>query len=150
MSRLLLVLAASTVASFTACGGAAGPAPVDTKNDTCNFCRMSVSDPHLAAQIVAPGEEPRFFDDIGCLAGYLREHSLPARATIYVADHRTAEWVDANRAIFARSARRSTPMGSGLIAHATTASRADDGSAAGSTVVSRELALSAARAEAVR
>ena len=111
---------------------------------------MTVSDPRLAAQIVAPGEEPRFFDDIGCLAGYLQEHSLPRGAAIYVADHRTAEWVDANRAIFARTARPSTPMGSGLIAHASTASQADDAAAAGSTNVSREFALGVARGEVVR
>ena len=31
-------------------------------------CRMAVSAAGVAAQVVAPGEEPRFFDDIGCLA----------------------------------------------------------------------------------
>ena len=37
----------------------------------CGYCRMIVSDQRFASQIVAPYEEPRFFDDLGCLARYL-------------------------------------------------------------------------------
>ena len=114
-----------------ACGGPAGPAALDPRHDACAWCRMTVSDRHFASQVVAPSEEPRFFDDLGCLAGWLRENRFPDGALVFVADHRTGEWVDARRAVFARAPGLATPMGSNLVAHADTASRAADAAAAG-------------------
>jgi copper chaperone NosL len=150
VTRCRVVIVACAIGSLIACARTTKPAPFDPHNDACSFCRMSVSDPHLAAQLTAPGEEPHFFDDIGCLGSYLLEHTVPQDGIIYVADHRTGEWVDANRAIFSRIVRTSTPMGSGLIAHATTTSRTEDVGASGSIIVSREVALGRQPVEAVR
>lgn len=134
-------VSAALVAAGIACSQAVPPpATLDTKNDTCSVCRMTVSDRHLAAQILERGEEPRFFDDLGCLAKFLDEHQL-RDAVVYVADHRTGEWTPAASAVYSRLARASTPMASGLIAHATLESRADDGAAAGSALVDAQTAL---------
>ena len=116
------------VSVAAACGGGTpGPATLDPRHDACRACRMTVSDPRTAAQIVAPGEEPMFFDDIGCLAAYLRQGPPPAKGAVaYVADHRTRAWVLASRATYTRVARLETPMSSHLVAHADAASvRAD-------------------------
>ena len=138
--RNTFALAAALVVGL-ACGrGVPPPAPLDTRNDTCAFCRMTVSDRRLAAQIVVPGEEPRFFDDLGCLANFLHEHQLPD-AVVYVADHRTGEWTLSGNAVYSRLARASTPMGSGLIAHATPQSRAQDHTAGGSVPVDADVVL---------
>jgi copper chaperone NosL len=97
--------------------GAGAPAAVDVRNDACAFCRMPVSDPKLAAQLAAPSEEPRLFDDVGCLRDYLAGHpSLPARSAAYVADHATGRWVPASSAVYERCPGLQTPMGSHLIA----------------------------------
>jgi copper chaperone NosL len=93
---------------------------------------MAVSSPAFAAQIVAPGEEPLFFDDLGCLVTYLGQHtSVDARAVAYVADHRTRAWVPAAGATITRVDGLGTPMGSQLIAHASPASRDTDPAARG-------------------
>jgi copper chaperone NosL len=93
---------------------------------------MAVSSPTFAAQIVAPGEEPLFFDDLGCLVTYLGQHpSVDARAVAYVADHRTRAWVPAAGATITRVDGLGTPMGSHLIAHASPASRDTDPAARG-------------------
>jgi copper chaperone NosL len=93
---------------------------------------MTVSDARTAAQIVAPGEEPMFFDDIGCLAAYLRENPRSAKGAVaYVADHRTRAWVVASRATFTRVERLETPMGSHLVAYADQASLRTDPDASG-------------------
>jgi copper chaperone NosL len=117
-------LAVLIAAAVAACGGGVpGPATLDPRHDACRSCRMTVSDPRFAAQLAAPGEDPLFFDDIGCLAAYLREAPrLPQEAVAYVADHRTREWVRASRATYTRVARLETPMGSHLVAHADPAS----------------------------
>ncbi len=123
--------------ALAACArGTAKPAPVDTRNDACAHCRMAVSDARFAAQLAAPGEEPRFFDDIGCLRGYLTKKPPLARGTVaFVADHRTREWVRASRAVITRRESLETPMASHLVAHASAASRDADAAAAGGTPV---------------
>jgi copper chaperone NosL len=132
MRRLSLVGALAL--AFAACaGGPARPAPLDTKNEACGFCRMAVSDARFAAQLVAPSEEPKFFDDIGCFAGYLKAAgaNLPPGAIGYVADHRTKAFVPAASAAYTRVDALATPMGSHLIAHADAASRDADAEARG-------------------
>ena len=109
-----------------ACGrGAEAPAAL-LPGVACSHCRMAVSDPKLAAQLVAPGEEPRFFDDIGCLAAFLREHPAGAGSAAYVADHSSGSWVAAGDAVYSRADAISTPMGSHIIAHTNDAARAAD------------------------
>ncbi len=129
LAGLLLSLGACT-------RGPVGPAPLDTRNDACAFCRMAVSDARFAAQLVAPGEEPRFFDDLGCLRDQLRRGPrLPPGTVAWVADHRTREWVRASRARYTRNPAVETPMSSHLLAHAGTASRDADPAAAGGVPV---------------
>jgi copper chaperone NosL len=120
LAALALVLAACT-------RGPPGPAALDTRNDACAQCRMAVSDARFAAQVVAPGEEPRFFDDVGCLRDWLRSGAKPPRGAVaFVADHRTKAWVRAAEAAYTRVDALETPMGSHLVAHADAASRAAD------------------------
>jgi copper chaperone NosL len=107
-----------------------GPPPaaaLDTAHESCRFCRMAISDARLAGQIVAPYEEPIFFDDIGCLRDFLAEKPvLGPHAIAYVADHLTGEWLPATRALFTRNESVETPMGSHLIAHADESARRRD------------------------
>ena len=127
--------------SLAACGGGEPqPAPLDTRNEQCASCRMAVSDARFSSQLVAPGELPRFFDDIGCLADYLKAGKAPAGAVAFVADHRTKAWIRADRAVFTRVPGLQTPMGSHVIAHADAASKdADLDARAGTPVGAREL-----------
>jgi copper chaperone NosL len=130
-------MAAVLALLVSACGtGPPGPARLDTRSDACAECRMAVSSVRFASQLVAPGEEPRFFDDLGCLAAYVRRRSsLPRRAAAYVADHRSGEWVRPGSAVFTRVPDLDTPMGSHVVAHASAASRdADPDARGGSTV----------------
>jgi len=116
--------------------GPAQPGSLDTRNDACAHCRMAVSDARFAAQLAAPGEEPRFFDDLGCLRDHLATRPRLPRGTVaFVADHRTREWVRAARALFTRRESLATPMSSHLVAHASAASRDGDPAAAGGTPV---------------
>ena len=126
------------VVLLTACGQApVVPAAIDTRHDACRFCRMTVSDLRFAAQIVAPGDEPLAFDDLGCLRDYLRGGgTMRAEAVVFVADHLTREWVRADSAVFTRVDTLATPMSSHVIAHRDKASRDRDPDARGGAAVS--------------
>ena len=127
------VLALVTVLAACAAGPPA-PADLDTKNESCAWCRMAISEAPFAGQLVAPSEEPKFFDDIGCLGHYVADSkTLPQGAVAYVADHRTRAWVRADAALYSHVPSLATPMGSHMIAHADAASREADPGAGGGT-----------------
>jgi NosL. len=111
MRSALRIAAAVSLALLSACGGGAdGPVPVDTRNDACAWCRMSVSDLRYAAQLTAPGHEPKLFDDAGCLRDWLKEPREAAAWTAWLSDHRTKEWVRATDAVLVRDPAVQTPM----------------------------------------
>jgi len=111
---------------------------------------MLVSDPRTAAQLVAPGEEPLFFDDLGCLGRYLREHPPRRGAMVYVADHRTGSWVPARQAVYVLQPAASTPMGSHLLGYGSATSRDADPVTRGGRSVPAGEVLGEAAAEATR
>jgi copper chaperone NosL len=133
--------AAVMLVAMWACGsGAPSPARLETGATACANCRMIVSDARFAAQIVAPGDEPIFFDDLMCLANHVRREAPKADAAVYVADHLTSEWVPARRAVFTRAPQAATPMGGGIIAHGgATARDRDPASRGGSDVATSEI-----------
>ena len=134
--RLRLGSVLALLATSWACGGGAPePADLDTRNEQCAGCRMAVSNPRFAAQVVAAGELPLFFDDLGCLAGFLKAGRAPAGATVFVADHLTKAWVRAERAVYTRVSGLETPMSSHLVAHGDPTSRDQDRDARGGSPV---------------
>ena len=139
--RRLTTPAVTACLALACAGGPPGPATLDVGRQPCDHCRMTVSDARFAAQIVAPGEEPLFFDDLGCLAAYLRDQTdLPPGAVAYVTDHGTGDWVPAAAAVYTRVAALATPMSSHLVAHRSEASReADPAAREGDAVGATEL-----------
>ena len=131
MRSTVFAFALLPLLALAACGGGDGPAPLDTKNEACAWCRMAVSDARFAAQLTSPGREPRFFDDLGCLRDWRKASREPGPWTAWAADHRTREWARLADAVVARSATVQTPMGSGLLSWASAASRAADPDAQG-------------------
>lgn len=133
MRRALLVGFALVALS---CSGALRPEQLEKGRDMCGLCRMPVSDPRFAAQIVVDGELPVFFDEPGCLADYVREGRAAGRGGVaFVADHRTGAWVRADQAVYTRVPDLQTPMNHHLVAHENAASRDADPAARGGRVV---------------
>jgi copper chaperone NosL len=127
MNRSAIHLVALLVVMAGCSRSAPPPATLDTAHDACQSCRMIVTDPRMASQLVAPYEEPRFFDDLGCLSGFLKAApALPKGSVVYVADHRTRAWVRWDQAVYTRVDTVSGAMGSHVVAHASVASRDAD------------------------
>jgi copper chaperone NosL len=81
---------------------------------------------------------PLFFDDPGCLAGFVKAGRVPREGVAFVADHRTGAWVRADGAVYTRVPGLATPMGSHLVAHASGASRDEDRAVSEGAPVPRE------------
>lgn len=117
---------------FVSCDGEPRPEELVKGRDLCATCRMPVSDLRFAAQITAQGELPRFFDDPGCFAEFVKTGEVREKSAIaWVADHRTGTWVRADLAVYTRVPNLATPMNHRLVAHENTASRDSDPDAKG-------------------
>jgi copper chaperone NosL len=95
-----------------------GPADLAFNSESCAFCRMVISDKRFPAQIVSPGRDPLFFDDLDCMAKHVAAHPLPKDAVVFVTDYKTSAWIRARDASFFRCANMASPMSSGVIATA--------------------------------
>lgn len=72
---------------------------------------MLVDEPRFAAEVLTRDGARLYFDDVGCLAAWLREHpGAAARAWV----DRDGTWIAASAARFSAGAR--TPMGYGFVA----------------------------------
>lgn len=119
------VVAAALLLILAACSNDPGTGPVEIKwdRDTCDRCRMVVSDPHFAAQIryFPAGRRSRVesFDDVGCAVLWLEQQTWKDDPNIefWVADFQTGDWIDARTATYVT--QNATPMEYGLGAQAT-------------------------------
>ncbi len=99
------------------CGQEDGSEPTEIHwdRDTCEYCRMVISERAFAAQMFSPADQTyRKFDDVGCLVNWLAENQSSSDRSsnrLWVADHRhidRAAWLNARLAAYL-SGRR-TPM----------------------------------------
>ena len=140
-----IVAATLTLAALllTGCDQPAGNTPVSIAwdRDTCEHCRMTISDRAYAAQAWA-GSDRRYykFDDIGCMVNWLRERGgSPEQLKLWVADHLhhdEVHWLDARTAWY-RSGLR-TPMDYGFGAMAEPAKDAVDFDTASARMLKRD------------
>ena len=96
--------------------GATEPVAIEA-NDMCSFCRMSISEKRYAAELIDEQGEVFKFDDIGCLANFIKQkrNNAPIKAT-FVMDFDRREWLKAEDAFYVRSAELKTPMNGGMAA----------------------------------
>lgn len=90
-----------------------GPLPIAWGEEACAHCRMHLSDPRYAAQLVTPDGRAVNFDDPGCLLRYVHD-THPQSAAIYFHHGSTERWLRAPAVAFSSGA--TTPMGYGLAA----------------------------------
>jgi hypothetical protein len=110
----VLFAAASLVPLALSCSrGAPAPETVPVDSVNCARCGMMISSEPQSAQWVVPGEETRFYDDIGCLAADDRPRAEGGARFVHVDG---ARWARSETAFYARPADESTPMGYGVVA----------------------------------
>lgn len=113
-------LAGLALALLAGCGGAAGaPTPIAYGRQPCDHCHMTIAEPRYAAQMVTRTGKVYAFDEVGCLALFYREATVPPAdvAALWVNDFLDpTRRLPADSAVYIRTAGLHTPMGSGLAA----------------------------------
>ena len=112
--QLVIIVLALLTASCSA--RAAGHPEIVVDHTVCSHCGMLVSEPAYAAAYHAPGQEPRVFDDIGCMLEAIR-HETASPITVWFQDAGGGGWLSADQAIFVDAPRIQTPMHGGVVAY---------------------------------
>jgi len=90
--------------------------------DMCSYCKMAISEKQYAAELVDSDGQAFKFDDIGCMANFIRTKKNTAKPVAYfVMDFNERQWIKAEDASYVRSSELRTPMNGGLIAFKTEA-----------------------------
>lgn len=111
MRRRELLLGAAGLVLF-ACTKTDEPVDPVWGKEPCVHCKMLVSDRRYAGQVVADGDR-RYFDDIGCMVGWLEGKKAER---MWVRDAALGGWLEAKSARYVEGAR--TPMDFGFEARA--------------------------------
>jgi copper chaperone NosL len=85
--------------------------------DMCAYCKMAISEKRYAAELVDSEEQAFKFDDIGCMANFVKGKKNTAKIVAYfVMDFDDRQWIKAESADYVRSSELATPMNGGIIA----------------------------------
>lgn len=115
--RLTGMLAALVIAGCTK-----APRPLVAGTDTCDFCRMTISDIRFGAELQSRTGKIHTFDAIECLASfYLDATDRDDVLGAWVTDFDGGRMVPVDSAYFLEGGRIRSPMGRSLVAFAATA-----------------------------
>lgn len=100
---------------------ACGPSeikPVDIyPEDMCSQCRMAISEPVFASEIITTDGGVFKFDDLGCLEKFQEKSGELKIAVTFVKDYETKNWLLYEHSTIVQTSLQ-TPMGSGKVAFA--------------------------------
>ncbi len=92
------------------------PREIAWGSEPCAHCHMSLMDERFAAQLRTGTGKVVVFDDVGCLAGWIRETGAPVAAAWVASYAEPREWLAADEAVYLHTDTVRTPMTSGLVA----------------------------------
>ena len=109
--RQLLALALGIVL-IAACQRGGGPRPLIVGEDSCDFCRMAISDTRYGGEVRTKTGRIVTFDAVECLSGYLAAAGDTARFDgVWVADFNGSGMVPAADAHYLLGGSLHSPMG---------------------------------------
>ncbi len=112
------ILFVTALLLFTACQSHTLEPAALAPEDMCTDCKMAISEKQFAAQYLTKDGEAVKFDDLGCLARYLKSRPQQRAdvAAFFVMDYETKQWLKAAAAFYVHSDKFQTPMQGGIAA----------------------------------
>ena len=95
--------------------GTPGPRPIKLNADECANCKMTLTNPQYAAQLITDKGKQYVFDDVKCMTDYSESNALKTNVHFYVADYcKPSEFIDPDHAILLHSDQFQSPMGGNI------------------------------------
>lgn len=110
--------------TLTACASStsaeASPPTIHYGEDVCEFCNMIISEERHAAAYITKDGQSHIFDEVGnMILGLMKNQDSSEVVAFFVHDYEQQNWLRAETANYVLSPKISTPMGSGLVAVAS-------------------------------
>ncbi|QOW11627.1 hypothetical protein Q73A0000_15225 [Kaistella flava (ex Peng et al. 2021)] len=106
--RLLL---ASSMIVLAACSKT-GPQEIAVGKDQCDNCKMTITEPKYATELITKKGRLYKFDDIACMKDYENSNAeTTGNATTYVADFPTGQFIESSTATLIKGGEIKSPMG---------------------------------------
>jgi copper chaperone NosL len=99
---------------LTSCSS--GPRPIKLGEEGCTFCKMTISDKKFGAELVTDKGKVFVYDDLHCLAEYMKQNPQNSNSDIYVAAFESGELIRSDKAVYLKSEAFKSPMGSNIAA----------------------------------
>jgi len=94
--------------------------PIQFGKDNCDFCRMTISDERFGAEIVTSKGKAYKFDDLYCLAGFLKDGKVDTtKSSYYLVDFTSHELQPASGMFILKSDALRSPMHGNMAAFTT-------------------------------
>lgn len=113
-AKIFLIL----IVSFAAVSCQSNPEPIAYGEDSCDNCKMTISDPKYGAELISNKGKVFKFDSIECLAAYSMIINQRTIASMWVTDFSNKEnFINTTDALFLKSENLRSPMGLNLSAY---------------------------------
>ena len=123
MKRLIFASLATII--LVSCGPSE-PKPIKLNSDTCDFCKMTISNSKFATELITQKGRIYKFDDISCMIRYAKSNTTVEYDGFYVNDYLTEnKFIDAERGFYLMGGIIKGPMG-GRVAVFSTQKDAND------------------------
>ena len=111
MKLLGKLMVAGSMMALAACSPT-GPQEIAVGKDQCDNCKMTISEPKYATQLITEKGRLYKFDDISCLRDYeVSNTETTANATTYVADFPSGSFIETSTATLIKGGTIKSPMG---------------------------------------
>lgn len=105
-----IILSVLTVFFLISCG-ANEPQPIKLNADSCDFCRMTISNGQFAAQSITAKGRHYKFDDISCMIQFSKSKSAAPNQSYFVSDYLTANtFIPAEKSFLLKGGTINSPM----------------------------------------
>lgn len=135
MMRAFRIAVVAAGVLMSACGGNE-PRPIVLHEDSCTYCKMTISDARFGGQVVMKTGRVNTFDSIDCLVGWVRTADSTTIAGVYTIDlQHPGTFVNVHTAGFLRGGIMKSPMGESVVGFASVEVAEQQRTMLGGTVV---------------
>jgi copper chaperone NosL len=113
--KITTALASLLIFGLISCSS--GPQPIKLGQDACSFCKMSIADNHFGAEIMTKKGKVYKFDDMHCIAGFIKSNEVDKSdiKDIWLVNYAEPHnFIPAEKAFLLRSPELHSPMGANI------------------------------------
>jgi copper chaperone NosL len=96
------------------------PKPIKLNSDTCDFCKMTISNGKFGAELITQKGRYYKFDDVACMVQFAKSNTVVAYKSYYVSDYsKDNTLIPAEQSFFLKGGTITSPMRGNTVAFNT-------------------------------